>query len=453
MKSSLLLGAVLLMAGSPLVGISGIPDGDFGEFNENLTPLDWHFQKADLSSVFLQIGRAANMDIIVDPGVKGQITLELEDKTWQEAFYIICKMMKLTATDDDGFVYVMTEEEYRTRRVWEETEKTFLDEMAPKIRVVIRLSHADAEEIKNSLQEIMKSKNDQDTKLTVVRHTNSLVVYDTEKNIREIQRIIQELDIETPQIAISAKIIEVSSEVLHSLGVQWGIFGKLGTNDASAVHLPPASGGENGPLGQALERLTYGILSQDRFAFTLEYLFQNGDARVVAQPSITTVDNKQADIEMAERVRYFIPTTDGERGGVAFIDARTGLQVVPHVTDGKRVSLSIRAFKESPVGENIRTQHATTTVQVNDGETVVIAGLTSNEETEQEEGIPFLKNLPVVGHLFKRSVSSKRQNDLLFFVTPHIIKKEIDQAMTNEAPAPTESSTDSQSEFNGWSVE
>jgi type IV pilus assembly protein PilQ len=393
------------------------------------------------------------MDIIVDPGVEGQITLELEDKTWQEAFYIICKMMKLTATDDEGFVYVMTEEEYRTRRAWEETEKTFLDGLAPKIRVVIRLSHADAEEIRNSLQEIMKTEDDQDTKLTVVRHTNSLVVYDTEKNIREIQRIIKELDVETPQIAISAKIIEVSSEMLHSLGMQWGVFGKLGTSDASAAHLPPS--GNEGPLGQALERLTYGILSQDRFAFTLEYLFQEGDARVVAQPSITTVDNKQADIEMAERVRYFIPTTDGERGGVAFIDARTGLQVTPHVTDGKRISMGIRAFKESPVGENIRTQHATTTVQVNDGETVVIAGLTSNEENEQDEGIPFLKNLPVVGHLFKRSVNSKRKNDLLFFVTPHIIKKELDQAMTKEASAApqTESSTDSESDFDGWSVD
>ena len=109
--------------------------------------------------------------------------------------------------------------------------------------------------------------------------------------------------------------------------------------------------------------------------------------------------------------------------------AGTELTITPHVTDGKRIMLDIKAKKESiNESQQIQSQTATTNVVVNNGETVVIAGLTENTKTNAENGIPVLKDIPLLGHLFKSSNNTNNKKDLLIFVTPNIIQKDIDRA-------------------------
>jgi type II secretory pathway component GspD/PulD (secretin) len=319
----------------------------------------------------------------------------------------------------------MNERDYRQEQKDRLTDADLLETVQPLHREIVGISNVQAADMSSAVEKLLSERGE----ITVVAHNNSLIIYDTRKNIQQIRNVIAELDVEVPQVSIAAKIIEVSSGSLQNLGIQWGFFGELGDRRTavSAEHLP----GEN-VIANAIDRLTYGILSADRFAVALEYLFMESNGEVVAQPSITTLDNKQATIFMGSRIPL-ITKDEAGNNEVTYEDAGTELTVTPHITDGRRIVLEINAKKESPdAGGNIQSQNANTNVVVSNGETVVIAGLTSNENQKTEDGIPVLKNLPLIGNLFKRTGDRVDKRDLVIFVTPHIIEKSVDAALAPE---------------------
>jgi type IV pilus assembly protein PilQ len=296
-------------------------------------------------------------------------------------------------------------------------------------REVVRVKNVPATEMQASIASLLSARG----KTTVVRHTNSIIIFDTDQNIAAVRNTIRELDVETDQVSISCKIIQVGSSVVQSLGIQWAYFDMMNGTNVNATHFPGT-----GVIAGALEKLSFGVVSQDKLSFTLEYLFQNGKSEMIAQPQITTMDNKEAKIFMGSQV----PVTYRDESFntvVKMIDAGTELIVTPHITGDKRVMLDLKPKKSSytmsanqPV---INTQNAQTNVVVSDGETVVIAGLTSNESVQSEEGIPVLKDIPLLGNLFKRTKKQLEKQDLIVFVTPHIINKKV-EALSGNVGAP-----------------
>ncbi len=385
----------------------------------------WVFKDMDISSAFKMISAEAGIDIVVDPDIEEKVDFKVEDKTWKQVFDIICKMYKLDASKESGYIYVMTIAE----------KKSLEENLAPMGTEVVEVNNINAAEMRQNLADMSSSRG----RITVVNHNNSLIIYDIKDNIEKMKSMIHRLDVEVDQISISAKIVEVSSGTLQNLGIQWGFFGSLGAKDASGVHLP----GEEVVAG-ASESLSYGILSSDNFAATLEYVFSDNQSEVVAQPSITTIDNKPADIIMSEMVRT--QTSNSYGTSISYQEAETGLEVKPHVTEDKRIMMKVVAKKESPdANGNIKSQSANTNLVVNDGETVVIAGMTSNQKNEGETGVPVLKNIPVIGNLFKRSNKSYSKSDLLFFVTPHIIKRQINNQESNEGESEDQGAAEARS--------
>ncbi|MBD3345743.1 MAG: hypothetical protein GF401_11840 [Chitinivibrionales bacterium] len=381
---------------------------------------DWKWHNADVRSVFKQLSTISGVDIVLSDDVTGKVSLSVTNKTWKDVFHIICRIRELAAEKEEGYIYVLPQDIYQKKRLEKASNAQAVEQLAPLTREVIRLDNMTAEEMAESVEQLLSERG----KITVVRHNNSLIAYDTQENIRQMIRMIEQLDVETEQISISAKIIEVSSGAMQNIGIQWGAFGELGGKQVSAEHLP----GDN-ILANALDRLTYGVLSRDRLSVTLEYLFEDNNGEIVAQPQITTVDNKEARLFMGQQVpvRYL-----DEAGNtvIRMIDAGTELIVTPHVTGEGRVLLSLepkkKSYEATSQGPVINEQSATTNVVVNDGETVVIAGLTSNEVLETEAGIPVLKEIPLIGNLFKRSRKQNGKKDLIIFVTPHIIQKNIE---------------------------
>ncbi len=373
----------------------------------------WSWEDADVRSVFTQISHVSGMDIVLDPNVSGRVSVQLTRKKWNQAFNIVCRMLNLAAVEEKDYIYVLRQEDYQKRQIMRANVALAVEEASPLSREVITLNNTKASEMVGPVRELLSERG----KITLVEHNNALIVFDTGQNINQIKQLLKKLDIETRQISISAKIVEVNTSNLHNLGVQWGVFGTVEGQPASAVHLPDKA------ISEAVERLSWGILSQDRYAVTLEYLFRDNNGEMVAQPSITTLDNKEASIFMGEN----IPTIVLDEAGnpiTRYIPAGTRLTVTPHVTDSNRIMMQIHAQKETPdQSGSIRSQKANTNVVVSDGETVVIAGLTSNQENEEEEGIPLLKDIPVLGNIFKRSNKTATKADLLIFVTPQIIRK------------------------------
>ncbi len=373
---------------------------------------------ADLRSVFKQLSEYSGVDIVAADNVKGTVSISVTKKTWIEILTIVCRIANLKLTSEENYVYILTTDDYMKRQTAQAASEDIAINMAPLRREIVKINHSPVGSIKESVMGLLSAKG----KLTVVEHNNSLIIVDTDQAIEQIRKMITAFDIETAQISISCKIIEVSSGAAQRLGVSWGFF-----NKSAGVNVEHLGRGENVVAG-ALEKISYGILNSDNLTAALEYLFSDAKGEVVAQPQITTLDNKEAKIFMGQKV----PFSNLDEAGntvVTYIDAGTELTVKPHLSGEGRILLELAPKKESyqlvegiPV---INRQSAQTNVVVSNGETVVIAGLTSNEKIEAEEGIPFLKSIPFLGNLFKRSRKSLDKKDLIIFVTPHIIQRDV----------------------------
>jgi type IV pilus assembly protein PilQ len=384
---------------------------------------------ADLRSVFKQLSEYSGVDIVAADNVKGNVTISVTKKTWLEILSIVCRISNLTLTTEENYVYILTTDDYLKRQSTDAISADANLTLAPLQREIIKINHTPVAEIKESVQGMLSAKG----KVTVVEHSNSLILFDTQQNIEQIRKMISAFDIETAQVSISCKIIEVSSGAAQRLGIHWGI-----ENRSIGVSAEHFSKTENVVAG-ALEKVSYGIINQDNLTATLEYLFSDAKGEVVAQPQITTLDNKEAKIFMGQQ----IPITRLDEAGntvVTYINAGTQLTVKPHLSGEGRILLELNPKKESyqlqqgiPV---VNEQSALTNVVVSNGETVVIAGLTSNEKIEEEEGIPFLKNIPFFGHLFKRSNKSLDKKDLIIFVTPHIIQRDMTATIPTQQVEP-----------------
>lgn len=384
---------------------------------------------AELPSVFRQISTYSNVDIVVGDKVTGTATLSLTKKTWRQILAIVCQISNLAAVNEGNYIYVLPMDEYQKRQLDNAKNLQATQDINPLFREIVRLNNTKASEMKESIQGLLSSRG----KITVVEHNNAIVIYDTKENIAQIKKMLADLDIETPQISISCKLIEVSSNAVERLGVHWGYMDLV--SNFNAQHME-----KQGLAAGALEKLSYGIISPQKLSLAMEYLFSDGNSEVVAQPQITTIDNKEANIFMGQQI--LLKSLD-EAGNTVItpVNAGTALKVTPHISGEGRIMLTLSPKKESysmvegwPI---VNQQSANTQVVVNNGETVVIAGLTSNDKQHSESGIPFLKDLPFLGHLFKKSTKSVDKRDLVIFVTPHIIERKIEmatQAQTQDIP-------------------
>jgi type IV pilus assembly protein PilQ len=378
----------------------------------------WIWHNADVRSVFQELSKVSNVDIVLSDKVIGNLTLTVTNKTWKDVLGIVCKLKKLAVVREKDYLLILSLDEYREDQLNTAASEQTAEQLSPLRREIIRLSNTTAGEMQGSIQTLLSQRG----KITVVQHANALIIYDSENNIAQIRAMVRKLDVETEQVNIGAKIIEVSSNAMQNIGVQWGAFNTVSGMPVTVEHIPlPAT-----PVQNALEMLTFGVMNNTKFLAVLGYIFGEGKGEVVAQPSITTLDNKEARIFMGGKVK--VTRKDVAQNTITdYVEAGTELVVTPHVTDGRRIMLKIQAKKESadPNG-NIQSKVAVTEVVLNDGETVVIAGLTSNEQNETEDGIPVLKDIPLLGHLFKKSTKTLDKRDLLIFVTPTIIQKQVE---------------------------
>jgi len=381
---------------------------------------------AEIRSVLRQLSAYSGVDIIAGDAVKATVSIAVSNKSWREILAIICMVHNLAVVEEKSFVYVLTREEAIARGVGRGASSdgssplsgaapVDLGAEAPLVREVIPLKFTTAKEMSPVLTPFLTQRG----KLTAVEHTNGLVIVDTDDNIKELRKLIEQMDIQTPQISISCKIIEVSSGVTQRMGVHWGF------NDP-ANNL---SGGQFDGPGIVAGRVHYGLLTAEKYRVALEYLFEDSKAEVVAQPQITTLNNKKARVSMGQKVT--INRKDDANNTISeVIEVFTELVVTPYVSGDGKIMLALEPKKSSfEFGPNdapiISEQSAETNVLVNNGETVVIAGLTSNEKRDSEAGIPILKSIPILGNLFKRSSKTHDKKDLIIFVTPHVIHSDI----------------------------
>jgi type IV pilus secretin PilQ/predicted competence protein len=380
------------------------------------------------------------------------VNLQLTDKSWQEAMLILCQMYSLKYLVEDNYLYVQNIADFNKSSVENAAALQQAGSMAPLMRDIIKLKNAKAKDLEESVKGLLSPRG----RINVVERNNALLVFDTRANIHEIRAAVRDLDIETYQVNIQAQLIQVDADAVREIGVDWqfgvgsgalGVlksnpgqvpapksdFSMLGTSNQSAQSGGSSDGAAGssssggsivGGVAGATTQLAFGLLNGN-LAVAVANLVKNLKGEVLAKPQITTIDNTEARIFMGEQVPIRVLDANG-RQAIQLQDAGTSLTVTPHVTADGRVLLDLNPEKNSfrvdaSAGTILQKQSAKTSVVVNDGETVVIAGLTTKEETETETGVPLLKDIPLLGYLFKHTATVSRKRDLIIFVTPHIV--------------------------------
>ncbi|MDB5047293.1 MAG: type and secretion system protein [Fibrobacteres bacterium] len=420
---------------------------------------NFNFSNMEIRSAFKALSASGRVDIVVAPNVSGQnVNLQLTDKSWQEAMLILCQMYSLKYLVEDNYLYVQNVADFNKSSVENAAALQQAGSMAPLMRDIIKLKNAKAKDLEESVKGLLSPRG----RINVVERNNALLIFDTRANIHEIRAAVKDLDIETYQVNIQAQLIQVDADAMREIGVDWqfGVgsgaitalrdnagklptaksdFSMLGTSNQSAQSSSSSDASSSGSgssgtgtsagsivggVAGATTQLAFGLLNGN-LAVAVANLVKNLKGEVLAKPQITTIDNAEARIFMGEQVPIRVLDANG-RQAIQLQDAGTSLTVTPHVTADGRVLLDLNPEKNSfrvdpSAGTILQKQSAKTTVVVSDGETVVIAGLTTKEETETETGVPLLKDIPLIGYLFKHTASVSRKRDLIIFVTPHIV--------------------------------
>ena len=299
------------------------------------------------------------------------------------------------------------------------------------ITKVFNLQFASAGKIKDV---VAKSLSDNGN-IEVDEGLNALIVKDQPGVLDNIGNLILKLDRETPQVIISAELIEVNSGVLSEIGAKWiyqpGSHGQVATLNTQYNTPPVEEDTKNlGYVTQSLgASLVYGEVT-DKFRGMINALVTTSKAEVLSNPMITVVNNEKAKIEITEKFPYNQFSGYDAKGNpqyaTEFIDVGIIMTVTPHIKEGNIVNLELEPEVSFQTGERVgipirATRKASTKVNVRDGKTIVIGGLTSNKKTRTVYKIPILGSIPLLGQLFRSNNDSVEKVDLMIFVTPRIV--------------------------------
>lgn len=412
-----------------------------GSVAPNKKLYDFNFVNMDYEAIFRSVSVIAGVDILLAPDVKGKTSLRVTKKTWQETMDIVCSMNDLTWVIQDKYITIQRTATYQAKQKKIADEEAQAEQNAPLVRKNFQVHHAKADELVKVLESMKSNRG----RITTVDRTNSIIVYDTDGKIEQMEKALVELDVETLQIMITAKLVVVNSEKARELGVDWtatmgsrgagmtagtaasGVAGD-GTGSRTSAVIQSFPNGASPAVGSGSGSITASLLDNN-LQMAISNLMGDASTEVLASPQVSTLDNTEAKVFMGDKVSIRVIDDSGE-SSTQMVETGIKLTVTPHVSGDNRILLELHpennSYDYDSKGEIvISTQEAQTKVVVADGETVVIGGLTRNETQESERGIPFLKDIPLLGNLFKYSRKSVVKKDLVIFVTPRIIRNYI----------------------------
>jgi type IV pilus assembly protein PilQ len=248
-----------------------------------------------------------------------------------------------------------------------------------------------------------------------------------------MRNLLAQLDVPERQVMIEARIVEASSTFTRSLGVNWGMhyrdgsasvmgINQLDTSFGGLANAAPTTGA-SGVAGSSMG-ISFGTLASNiSLDLRLNAAASAGLVKIISSPKVSTLNHKTAKISQGQQIPY--QNTTATTGAVtAFVAATLSLEVTPHINANGTIVMKIDAKNDAPGTGSpppINTKQATTELLLKDGETTVIGGIFVDSETDGDDGVPYLMDVPLLGNLFRSSAKSKSKSELLIFVTPRIL--------------------------------
>jgi len=412
------------------------------EQSRNLFPftgekIDLNFQNVEIRAILQILAEVAEMNLVVSDTVSGNITLRLKNVPWDQALDIILKTRGLDKREVGNVLLIAPANEIAERERVELESRKQVEELSPLRTEFIQVDFRSASEMKSRVEE---------AKLVSERgfimsddETNILMVRDTASQLQEIRATISKFDVEVAQVLVEARLVAASTTYEKDLGVKWG-FGYL-DDDGTQWQIGGAGGVTPGgtTIPNALN-VDLGVTPQSSIAIgvatssvllsaELTALQSEGKAEIISQPKVVTTNGKSAKIESGQEIP-FQTVEDGEVS-IEFKDVVLSLEVTPQINPGDRITLELVIKQDSigqvlPNGElSINNNELQTSVNVGDGDTIVLGGVFRDESTEAVSKTPLLGDLPVIGALFRKTEVQNDKSELLIFITPKLIRESL----------------------------
>jgi len=382
------------------------------------------FQSADIRSVLRFLADYGDVNIVVAPDVKGAVTIKLSNVLWRDALNIIGRTYGLAVVDEkSGYIRVLTEVDYRKEKSEREKHNKEQRELVELETKIIKIANSTSDDIAKTAKSLLTERGE----VISDSRSNSIILREVPANMKKVISLIAELDKPARQIRISTQLLEVFTTDLKELGISWNVAGTYTTTSGRSY--PQKGEVLTGRNTDVAGRYTVSALQSGWSVHAIiEALVSSGKGRIIAHPEITTLENKTARIQVGQK----IPIKQFDASGnvvIKFEEIGTILEVTPHITAKNRILMHLKpersTFQFDPNGIIINTSNAETNVIVDNGQTAVIAGLTTQDEIESEVGIPILKDIPLIGVLFRYRTTKTESRDLVIFVTPTIIEEEL----------------------------
>lgn len=375
---------------------------------------------ADIRTVVRAIAEFSGRNIVVGKDVKATVRVKLSNVGWQEALRTVLRSNGLDYTDEGGILRVDDAGRLQTEAVDREAARAKQMELVPLETRIIKLNYANAGEMATALGSSLSRRGTIQTE----KRTNSLIVTDLSNNLDQLEQMAIKLDSTTPQIEITAKLVDVDVNALRDIGVEWNISGLNPGND------PDQTLGIDHKTGIAdpANTITYGLTkSWGLVEAKLQTLELNRKANVISNPRVTTVDNREAKILVGQKIPLIVQDVAGNPvSQLQTIGIQ--LKVTPHLTQDKKIVMDLHPevsdlASQSTVqgGVIINTSEADTRVMVDDGQTAVIGGLIRTNESTVRKGIPILMDMPLIGWAFREDSKARENRELIIFVTPRLL--------------------------------
>lgn len=456
--------------------------GATGERTYGGRPATFNFQDVPVRTVLQLIAEESNLNLVASDTVTGNVTLRLINVPWDQALDIVLRAKGLDKRRNGNVVWVAPQAEIAKYEQDVQAARMASENNAEMVTEYIPISYGNAQDIAKLLTEDSKGGGGGGANAAVQsrgflsprgsisfdQRTNTLLVIDIPQRVESIRQLVNELDKPVDQVVIEARIVVANESFARELGARFGISGATGSPgdrssagfggnlDASQANAQARADAITGNTGTDLSppfEVTRGLITNlpstlaggsgslalsilnagHMLDVELSAMQTEGRGEIISNPRIVTSNQKEALIKQGDQIGY-LTTTGGQQGNlpnVQFKDAILQLKVTPTITADGRVFLNmdvqkddLSGFVNTGVGQvpQIATRQVTTSVLVDDGQTVVIGGVYEFKDQQDLSKVPFLADLPVIGNLFKKRGRTKSKAELLIMVTPRVIR-------------------------------
>ncbi len=392
------------------------------DFNGEL--ITFNFQDISVEHALYTIATKMGLNLVMGDNIEGTLSLKLNDVPYDQALDVILRTKGLGKYIEGNIMIVAPLEEIVEREQFELASQNKIKEIKPLENKEIQVNYAKSTDVA-ALLEGMKSNRG---KIIVDERTNKIFIEDIDEKIVSIERFIESIDVPVRQVSVEARIVYAKKSAAEKIGVRWGSRNPDASYNQNVGDTSVAiqDGFGLGSLGGAVNTaaVTLGFMNTN-VDVTLEALEESGDVEVVARPLVIAANKQQSKISSGQEIPYLEISDEGD-ATISFKEILLSLDVTPQITPDDNLILDLAIVQDSlaemtEAGPALDTTNIETRVVVENLETLVLGGVFKENQIIQEEQVPLLGDLPLIGDAFKYKENSTEKVELLIFITPKIL--------------------------------